>query len=290
MRRLLSASWIGLLCLGALVVTLVVYPTLLRALPQARAERAQSGIQRSWCRLVLKALNIKVDAEGVPAPAPVLWSSNHISWIDVLVLKSLRDVRFLAKQEVAHWPLIGLLAARTGTLFVRRGDARSTRDATHQMAWALRRNETLVLFPEGTTTDGKQLLRFQPRLYQAACMAQAPVQGVALRYAGQGAGSVPFIGDDAFVPHLWRLLGTGPAQVVVHFCTVHASLDQTRDQLAARTQQEIAESLWPELQCSGQGSTPGRTRTNGPRNNASDHQPGPFDTAPQATPNQSTAR
>jgi 1-acyl-sn-glycerol-3-phosphate acyltransferase len=136
-----------------------------------------------------------------------LWVANHISWLDVVVLGAQTPLAFIAKSEIAAWPVVGLLARSTGVLFVERGRAVRSGKTVAAMRERLLRGETLLLFPEGTTTRGGSVARFHSSLFQAALDAAVPVIPLAVSYRGPHAELVPFVGDDAFVPHLWRLLG-----------------------------------------------------------------------------------
>lgn len=205
MRWPLSALRLGRLAahlaLGALLAVLLLGE-------QRRGRRPRlAGLIRWWHRGVCRVLGVEVVVHGHPAPGPVLFVCNHVSWLDIPVLGSVVPARFLSKAEVRRWPFLGWLAARAGTLFLRRADRAAAEAAALEMLWTLRRGESIVLFPEGTTTDGRTVRRFRPRLFEAAVRAGAQVQPVALRFLADGrpAPDVPFLGEDAFLPHLLRL-------------------------------------------------------------------------------------
>ncbi len=139
--------------------------------------------------------------------------SNHISWLDVVVLGAQAPVTFVAKSEVAGWPLLGFLARRSGTLFVARGSLRATAGLVQAVAGRLDLGEQVMVFPEGTTTLGETVLPFSSAVFQAVSGSGAPIQPVALRYLGEAAQQAPFIGDDAFLPHLMRVLGLDSVSV-----------------------------------------------------------------------------
>lgn len=189
-----------------------------------------------WHRGACRALGVDVIVRGQPAPAPVLLLSNHVSWLDIPVLGGAAPTRFLSKAEVRGWPLLGWLAARSGTLFLRRADRAAAEAATLEMIWALRRGERVLLFPEGTTTDGTGVRRFRSRLIEAAVLADTPVQPVALRFVeGEGADrAVPFVGEDAFLPHLVRLAGRAAVRAEVTFLDPLPARSAPREMLAAR--------------------------------------------------------
>jgi 1-acyl-sn-glycerol-3-phosphate acyltransferase len=141
--------------------------------------------------------------------------------------------------------LFGWLARRAGTAFIRRGSENGASDAGAEIVWRLRQGERMVIFPEGTSTRGEKVKRFYPRLFQAAILARCPVQAIALRYPHpQGINSVvPFIGDDEFLSHLWRLLGERHIVVELTFTEPLQSNGQSRDSLAVQTHAQISAVL-----------------------------------------------
>lgn len=173
-------------------------------------------LARWWMRRVAGALRLDIVVHGTPAPGPTLWCANHISWLDVIVLGTLGNIVFVSKAEVREWPLIGWCAKAAGTIFMQRGSGAGVSDA---LAHKLRSGLAVAFFPEGTTGTGQRLRRFHSRLFAAAMATDALVQPVALRFSNSGALSTaaPFVGDDEFLPHLWRLLAGDRLLVEVAF-------------------------------------------------------------------------
>jgi len=132
--------------------------------------------------------------------------ANHISWLDIPVLSSRARIDFLSKANIKAWPLIGWIADIIGTLFIVRG-ANQTGALISEIGERVQRGRHLVIFPEGTTTDGSRLHRFHPRLLGAGQLDGVLVQPVALRYGSNAAPApvAPFVGDDALLPHLMRV-------------------------------------------------------------------------------------
>ncbi|NDH31227.1 MAG: 1-acyl-sn-glycerol-3-phosphate acyltransferase, partial [Betaproteobacteria bacterium] len=115
------------------------------------------------------AFEIQAAPDGVIEPQPgELVVMNHISFIDILALDALRPVHFIAKSEIRKWPVIGILCDRTGTIFIERGKRHAVHDVLKTMANELRQGEVVSFFPEGTTSDGRQLLPFHANLFEAA--------------------------------------------------------------------------------------------------------------------------
>lgn len=241
-RRCSRALLILFMFAAGLIAVAMLFP-LCRAVPGARATRLQDRIQCGWHRAVRKVLNIRVRCSGVIDDEATLWVSNHVSWLDIVVLGSLRPLIFVAKSEVGAWPIVGFMARRNGTLLVRRGDAASTRRTAEAMAWSLRQKRRIMLFPEGTSSNGERVLRFHSRLFQPAILIGGKVQAVALAYRGEARSLAPFVGDDEFLPHLWDLLAATQISVDLTFCAPVSAGDGSRDTLARALHRQIAEVL-----------------------------------------------
>lgn len=201
-------------------------------------------IKQGVCRLALKLLRIDLQVTGAPDPGAQAWVANHASWLDIFVLNACGRVYFVSKAEVAGWPGIGWLARATGTIFITRdrGSARRHRDL---IADRLERGHLLVLFPEGTSTDGRQVIPFKSTLLEPFLNgASAPVQPVALRYAapkGRDARHYGWWGDMDFGPHLRTVLTGGRGAVRVRFLPVQQGAEATdRKALAGRLTQTVA--------------------------------------------------
>lgn len=184
-------------------------------------------------RMALKALGVRVTVEGQPTAAwPLLIASNHVSWLDILVLGSILPVSFVAKAEVAGWPVFGTLARLQQTVFVDRERRHSTGTTAAEIAARLAGGEAIVLFAEGTTGDGNMLLPFRSALVGAARAAidagghsHVLVQPAAIAYTRlhglplgrQWRPKVAWVGDEALPPHLMGIAREGAVDVTVCF-------------------------------------------------------------------------
>ena len=205
LRQWIKASLIAGMFLWGMLAVSILWP-LLSLLLGRKAAYFHEIVRRHWCVAVCRILNVRLEIVGMPSPLTRLWVANHISWLDIIALGSQLPVEFVAKEEVADWPVMGYLARRIGTLFVRRGDAEQTTLIAEQMAWQLRQGRRLMLFPEGTTPNGERVLRFHGKLLHPAQLAHAPVQAISLEYLGEARAVAPFIGEDDFLPHLLQIL------------------------------------------------------------------------------------
>lgn len=147
------------------------------------SKRQQRHAVKIWSGNLLRILGIRLKADGVPDQArPLMIVSNHVSWLDIFALNAVLPVRFVAKSEIRRWPAIGWLSARTGTLFIERGRRRDAARVGGLVTEVMRDGDVVAVFPEGTTTDGSQVLRFHSSLLQPALTAGAGVQPVSLRF------------------------------------------------------------------------------------------------------------
>ncbi|TWO70524.1 1-acyl-sn-glycerol-3-phosphate acyltransferase [Caenimonas sedimenti] len=212
--------------------------------PRWPQQRRQARVQL-WSRQMLAVLGIALKVQGQPpVQGPLLVVSNHLSWLDILVIHAARHCRFVAKSEVRQWPLIGTLATGGGTLYIERDKRRDALRVVHHMAESLQAGEIVAVFPEGTTGDGRELLPFHANLIQAAISAQAPVQPVALRFVdlATGADSVGplYLGDDTLVASLWRTLAGPPFEARVRFGEPQSADGRDRRRWAADLQDAVA--------------------------------------------------
>ena len=158
-----------------------------------------------WARNVLQHLGVQIELRGKLNQWPQLWVSNHLSWLDPLILLSLRPMGALAKGEVAQYPLIGRAARKVGLAFVDREDATSRASALVRLSAELRRGNPMLLFPEGTTTLGGRLAVLQEGGLRAAFRCGTAVQTLRLSSEVR---DYPWIGDETLIPHLVRIAKT----------------------------------------------------------------------------------
>lgn len=239
LRRLWRVPAItGWILLGLLLAVLLL------ALPGQWRIAARQSITRWWMRLVLRLLPLRIQQHGRPTEQTAVWVGNHISWLDILLLGAQAKVCFIAKAEVRQWPVLGWLAHSAGTLFIQRGKA-SASNLNQRMTALLEQGQSLVVFAEGTTTAGDQVRTFHGRLLSCAVAHQLPVQPVALAYRSQGQLNkiAPFINDDEFSAHLWRLLGSATIDVELHFPATLHSAGMDRNQLARSTRRAVCNAL-----------------------------------------------
>lgn len=205
----------------ALLHALAGLATILWIFPRLDVPARHARVQ-AWAGRMLTVLGIRLQVRGTPAlQGPMLLVANHVSWLDILVMHAARHCRFVSKAEVRDWPLIGTLATGAGTLYIERKSRRDALRVVHEMAARLQAGDVLAVFPEGTTSDGLDLLPFHANLIQAAVTADAPAQPVALQFfdtsTGQPSVTAAYIGDDTLMDSLWRAVSGPPITVIVSF-------------------------------------------------------------------------
>lgn len=250
MRHVMAGTKLFVFIVSTLPMMAVQW-SILRLRPRA-AGWLPPHAHRLYCRL----LGLDVQKIGqVADERPVLFVANHASWIDILALSTLVPVSFVAKSEVAGWPLFGQLARLQRTIFVERRAVRSA-DARDDMRSRLRDGDSLVLFPEGTSSDGNRVLPFKSAFLAVAETEvdgrPVTVQPVTIAYTrlhGMPVGRrfrhyYAWYGDMDMFPHLWRMLSLGRSVVEIEFHTpLTIEAFDNRKQLAAVCQQVIAEGL-----------------------------------------------
>jgi 1-acyl-sn-glycerol-3-phosphate acyltransferase len=184
----------------------------------------------TFCNWLNRTMGVRITVEGEPVKnQPCLMISNHASWQDILLLGGTTPVSFVAKHEVSTWPVIGTLARMARTVFVDRSRRHAAGDTKNDMQSRLENGDTLVLFPEGTTSDGSHILPFKTSLFGASQLEvdgkHVKVQSVTIAY--QRNWGIPmgratrnkftWPGDVELGQHLWNNLKSGPLDVTIRF-------------------------------------------------------------------------
>jgi lyso-ornithine lipid O-acyltransferase len=238
----------GLLLACVLSILSVVLP---KKYPAIRARWT-----RHWLSSAISKLGIRIVVVGHLPAHTALFVANHISWLDILALAAVTEGDFIAKQEVREWPLLGWLASRGGTLFVRRGQANACKLVIEETAFRLKSGRNVILFPEGTTTTGEQVLPFKPLMLRAAVLAQTPIQPVALSYeiAGGHQERAAFVGEMGFVSHLWTVMGLRDMRLHINITEPLTVSGKHERQLAETASRLVTEKLGLYKNTSSQNS------------------------------------
>jgi 1-acyl-sn-glycerol-3-phosphate acyltransferase len=204
---------------------------------------------RWWAGGLLRCLGIACHVRGEPAPGAKLIVANHVSWLDIMAIHAVcPQARFVSKADVRHWPLVGRLVDSAGTLYLERERRRDAMRVVHQMAQALSAGDTVAIFPEGTTADGRTLLPFHANLLQAAISTGTPAQPVALRFSDRQhavSPSAEFLGETTLAESLWRLACADGMGVHVTLLLPRVTAHAERRVLAQALRDDIAAALEP---------------------------------------------
>ncbi len=213
-----------------------------RMSPAGRAAKVQW-----WSIKVLRLMGVRLVQSGTPRPGAKLLVANHISWLDIMAIHSVcPDARFVSKADVRKWPVLGMLVAAAGTLFIERERKRDAVRVVHTMAQSLMDGETVAIFPEGTTSDGRQVLPFHANLLQAAVVSEVPVQSIVLAYSDSSdavSDAVSFIGETTLIESFWRIACGDGVLVKVRVLPAHGVRHADRRRLAALLSGEIEAAL-----------------------------------------------
>jgi len=234
------------------------------------------SLPHRYHRFVCALFGIRIELRGKPASGGVLMVANHTGWLDIPIFSAVWPVSFVSKAEVNNWPFFGTLARLQRSVFVRRERSQTiaNRETIRQR---LVQGDALVIFPEGTSSDGNRVLPFRSALLSAAevtlgpgdgepvCVPVQPVSVAYTRVHGipMGRENRPFFawyGDMELVPHLWEALKAGPIDVVVEFHPV-TTLDKVRGRknLAAYCEAVVRRGVLSAL--TGRQASPAGTAT-----------------------------
>jgi 1-acyl-sn-glycerol-3-phosphate acyltransferase len=217
-----------------------------------------NAILRSWHRSIAITLGLRIRVFGTMAKdRPLMIAANHISWTDITVLGAIADISFIAKSEMAAWPVIGWLATMQGSIFIDRDSKRKSGEQARQIAARLAEGDVMVLFAEGTTGDGNRMLPFKSSLFGAAGLMlsgdhdEVYIQPVAIAYTrlhGVPLGRrhrpiAAWIGDQDLVGHIVDLLRNAAIDVEVHFGEPIAFSAQTSRKETARLAEDRVNAM-----------------------------------------------
>ena len=214
-----KAAWRGFVLLLALLWCWIRFGWM-RLLGPVRVQQRAEWMQ--FCgRVVLASLGIHFRIEGPLPVGPTLIVANHLSYLDIAICSAALPCAFVAKEEIASWPAFGLMARLGGTIFVDRSSRLSAWDTAESMGLRMAHGVPVLFFPEGTSTDGSEVLRFHSTLFAPSIEAGLAVTPAAIFYEPAGSDLVEsdlcWFGDDLFFPHLLRVLGVQGFTAVVRF-------------------------------------------------------------------------
>lgn len=217
-------------------------------MPSATA-RQRNWIVSHWSRSLLRILNIEVIRQGnLPDHDAVntMFVGNHISWIDIHAINSVRAVRFIAKSDLRNWPIFGWLAKKCNTLFIEREQKKDAVRIIEEATESLKRGDCLCFFPEGTTTEGSELLPFKGSLMQAPINARSTIWPFAIYYPnsdGSANKDMAFCGETTLFESIWKIVSLNNPKVVLTFLTKISPYGHERRGLTIAARHAVANQL-----------------------------------------------
>jgi 1-acyl-sn-glycerol-3-phosphate acyltransferase len=209
--------------------------------PRGRADKAGAALCHGWSRTLCAILSVRRDVDGpIPIDGAFLVASNHVSYLDILVLGSLYPSVFLAKREIASWPVFGWVARAAGTLFIDRDQGKDVVRAGREMAARLGSGVPITIFPEGRASDGTSILPFQPSLLEPAARTGVPCWAVSISYETPGSAPSPsrtvcWHDSESLLTHFPRLVGLRRVVACVSFAQAPIRADNRKT---------LASALW----------------------------------------------
>jgi 1-acyl-sn-glycerol-3-phosphate acyltransferase len=218
---------------------------------------------KRWSRRLLRILNVTAHVRGDLAAVSgnMLLVANHISWLDIFVLNAHLPVRFVAKAEIARWPVLSRMVRGAGTVFIERERRRDTHRVTRHMAEVLANGDVVAIFPEGTTTHGHEVLPFKSSLLQPIIEAGGHVQPVAIRYRtpdGDIAMAPTYVGDTSFASSFFAVCAERALRVELTAAPALPARDAHRRTLARAAEAAIRTALAEPARATAPGTPAGQ--------------------------------
>jgi 1-acyl-sn-glycerol-3-phosphate acyltransferase len=226
---------------------LLVVPLGARLFGKVPSMRWGARVCHVWARGLLRVFGVKVHCEGPRPPRGAFLTSNHTTWLDILVLAAWQPTNFIAKREVARIPLLGFLSGFAGTLFLNRESRRDAHRLAQDLETLLAGGLEITLFPEGYCADGAELLPFRPPLFDAAARLQSPCVPIAIRYdlAAVAWNDGSPVGNHASRMLKARRADRGRAPIVATLISAPALRGSDRKLLARMVEEQVRKSFVP---------------------------------------------
>jgi 1-acyl-sn-glycerol-3-phosphate acyltransferase len=233
---------------GFVSLTLIVYLAMVLGRPLARDRRAyRKRVSRLGARAMARVFGMRMHVMGHPPPAPFYLVANHQGYTDIFLLAAQIDCRFVAKRELQRWPVMGRIMREMDTIFIDRDHRTDLTRANAAIAQALQQGDSVMLFPEGTSTDGQRLHPFRSSLLEVAAKQNIPIFCATIRYitpvgCPPASASVCWWDDQPFLQHLVRMLQLPGFEAHLTFGSDRVKATN-RKQLATLLQQRVAKQL-----------------------------------------------
>ena len=206
-------------------------------------------IYRTWARLFVRLMRVKIDVVGTPPTPPFFLVTNHTGYVDVPTLRVIVEGVFVAKHEIASWPIVGGIIGNMGNIYINRQNRRDIPRAGTEVIERLQAGEGVIVFPEGTTSNGQQILPFNSSFLEFAARAEIPVHYASITYKTKdgmppASTSVAWWDDTPLTFHMTRLFSMKGFQATVRFGEGPVTSDD-RKQLARELEASMRDSFTP---------------------------------------------
>jgi len=199
-----------------------------------------------WVNDLNRSMNVKVHVTGEIMPKQGMFVSNHISWLDTIVLSGIKPLSFIARHDLEFWPFLGTFTSRMQSVFINRDNKFHAYRSIPAIEKKLNEGRSVHVFPEGTTSVGKTVLPFYSMFYEAAVRCKRPVQPVVIKYRDAEGNLLPepaYIDDDSFGDTLGRMFLVDCIHAHVHFLPVLDSKLFDRKKLSQKSRELISQAL-----------------------------------------------
>lgn len=203
-------------------------------------------IVKLWSSILLKILSIKLSCENhnIVINNNNFFVGNHISWLDIILINTLKPSLFVAKVSIKKWPILGFMIKLSGTIFLNRSSRSSLIETSKKIKHLIKYNSVFI-FPEGYATDGSSLNKFHSNFFQVPIDIKKSIYPVAIRYSRNGhfTDASAYIGDDTLIKSIIRIIKANGINAHVIFCKSISSNKLNRKELALKTQEIIKSHL-----------------------------------------------
>jgi 1-acyl-sn-glycerol-3-phosphate acyltransferase len=234
--------------IGVLLVFFLVLPfvVIFLTLTQKKPNRYKKKIVSFWSKALCFVCGVKLVKKGQVCQSPVLIVANHSSWLDIVVIHRYIFLGYVAKKEIASWPIIGWVAKSGQSLFIARGEHASRKVVIEAMTKRFKQNKSIAIFPEGRATNGEKLGTFHRQLMHAAVENHTPVQAIAIKYIkkdGSRNKEIPFKQGERFLGNVLRILTLPSGTAELTFCDVIDTSERTARQTALLAHDQVAKVM-----------------------------------------------
>jgi 1-acyl-sn-glycerol-3-phosphate acyltransferase len=203
-------------------------------------------IIKIWCSVLLRILAVEIDIHNLQLVKnkDVFFVANHISWMDIILINSIKPCIFVAKASVKSWPIFGLMASSCKTIFLNRSSRSSIVDATNKIKKFIS-NHSIFIFPEGTSTNGVSVGKFHSNFFQIPIDLEISTYPVAIKYTKDKkfTDAPVYIGDDTIIQSIFRIIKSDGFRAHVIFCKQLTSHVSNRKDLAKKAQESIKNKI-----------------------------------------------